>query len=380
RKAVGRSDAGCSSCLFRCVDDLYVQCYAFDDVSGIWTMAHQERAHDGMNISDNVFGDNTQIRQGDSSEFRLDGPGSIQNNNTGSQISAVGFNASNAEHVSRSVDEYIKRRVANLSSIADDEALQTEVRNTMRRKAHDTFLWVSLVIGELDVASSWEVQHIVKELPESLKEIYRRMISKIQNHRQLIAEQCWLLLATAAHDNPVLSVIFSSDHGHVTSASVGGLVWSWDVRTGVLLSAFVETTNVTVIAFAPNGKRVATSGRILVNLWEVRNGMLLQTFKGSNCRVWSIIFSPDGEQLALTTYDAAASSGRWDSVHIYNIQRFSERDLEKHKTINGDFGRVWSAAFSPDCKTLATGSGDGMVRLWNPITGMFIRSLKGNTN
>ncbi|KAF3076988.1 hypothetical protein CFAM422_000564 [Trichoderma lentiforme] len=925
-------------------------------------MANQERAHDGMNISDNVFGDNTQIRQGDSSEFRLDGPGSIQNNNTGSQISAVGFNASvnfhynpgstnkhqclvdlrstdprddkarieqskgcllpgsyqwvlesvayqqwrrtgntqvlwikgdpgkgktmllcgiidelaalehstnqqpgvlvsyffceaadarsndatsvlrgliylladkqpslikriqkkydhagkalfedanawfavsgifteilqdlqskdtyliidaldecapsdlpkllsfihtssssrikwiissrnqpeieqrmrpnqhlvtlsleqNAEHVSRSVDEYIKRRVANLSSIADDESLQTEVRNTMRRKAHDTFLWVSLVIGELDAASSWEVQHIVKELPESLKEIYRRMISKIQNHRQLIAEQCWLLLATAAvayrplrldelallaglrddildkprlivevvnlcgsfltilngivyiihqsakeflledesrdifplgighihyaifwrsletmshvlrrdiytlinpafpiekvqehsqrpldgvyyscvywvdhleeaeqtiyvinlqdngivhtflkktflywlealslrrnissgvlavakleqllstqfnmnpqcfalahdanrfilyfrpiierhplqiypsalifsptqclirqnfwhehptwirvtpaiesqwsallqileghtssinavsfspdcqrlasasddfavllwdantgallksltahtskvlsvafspngerlasgsydgrvclwdvdtgvmvwnakkHDNPVLSVIFSSDHGHVTSASVGGLVWSWDVRTGVLLSAFVETTNVTVIAFAPNGKRVATvceeSGRILVNLWEVRNGMLLRTFKGSNCRVWSIIFSPDGEQLALTTYDAAASSGRWDSVHIYNIQRFSERDLEKHKTINGDFGRVWSAAFSPDCKTLATGSGDGMVRLWNPITGMLIRSLKGNTN
>ncbi|KAL6834742.1 NACHT domain-containing protein [Trichoderma camerunense] len=104
----------------------------------------------------------------------------------------------NAEHVSRSVDEYIKLRVANLSSIADNEDLQTEVRNIMRRKAHGTFLWVSLVIGELDAASSWEVQHIVKELPESLKEVYRRMVRQIQKHRRRIAEQCWLLLSTAA--------------------------------------------------------------------------------------------------------------------------------------------------------------------------------------
>lgn len=57
-------------------------------------MTDQERVQDRMNISDNAFGDNTHIWQGDSSRFRLDGSGSVQNNNTGSQISAVGFNAS----------------------------------------------------------------------------------------------------------------------------------------------------------------------------------------------------------------------------------------------------------------------------------------------
>lgn len=104
----------------------------------------------------------------------------------------------NAEHVSRSVDEYIKLRVAKLSSIADDENLKADVTNIMRRKSHGTFLWVSLVIGELDAASSWEVQHIVKELPESLKEVYRRMIKQIQENRQRIAEQCRALLSTVA--------------------------------------------------------------------------------------------------------------------------------------------------------------------------------------
>lgn len=188
------------------------------------------------------------------------------------------------------------------------------------------------------------------------------------------------------HDNPVLSVIFSYDDRHVISASVGGLIWSWDVRTGMLSSAFIETMNVTVTAFAPNGRLAATvleeSERILVNLWDVRNGILVQTFKGSNCRVWSIIFSPDSRQLVLTTYDVAAPFGRRDTVHIYDL-RLSERDSGKHKTISGDFGRVWSAAFSPDCKTLAAGCGDGMVRLWDlwdRATGRLIRSLKGNTN
>lgn len=185
------------------------------------------------------------------------------------------------------------------------------------------------------------------------------------------------------HDNPVLSVVFSSNHRYVASASVDGLISSWDVSTGVLLSAFVETANVTVIAFTPNGKRVATvleeGERILVNIWVVRTGMRFRTFEGSNCRVWSTIFSPDGQQLVLTTYDAAAPSGRRDTVHVYDLNR-SERDIGKHKTINGNFGRVWSAAFSPDCKTLAAGCGDGMVRLWDPTTGILIRSLKGNTN
>lgn len=64
-------------------------------------MAGQQRVHDRMNISDNVFGDNTQIWQGDSPRFQLDGPGSIQNNNTGSQISAVGSNASVNLHYNR---------------------------------------------------------------------------------------------------------------------------------------------------------------------------------------------------------------------------------------------------------------------------------------
>ncbi|KAL5088772.1 hypothetical protein Trisim1_006187 [Trichoderma cf. simile WF8] len=207
----------------------------------------------------------------------------------------------NAEHVSRSVDEYIKLRVANLSSIADNEDLQTEVGNIMRRKAHGTFLWVSLVIGELDAASSWEVQHIVKELPESLKEVYRRMVRQIQKHRRRIAEQCWLLLSTAA-------------------------------------AAYRPLRLDELALLAGIRDNISDTPRFITEVVDLC-GSFLTILNGI----------------------------------VYMIHQSAK---------DGDFGRVWSAAFSPDCKTLAAGCGDGMVRLWDwdRATGRLIRSLKGNTN
>ncbi|RFU80289.1 wd40 repeat [Trichoderma arundinaceum] len=334
----------------------------------------------------------------------------------------------NAEHVSRSVDEYIKLRVANLSSIADDEDRQAQVRNIMRRKAHGTFLWVSLVIRELDAAKSWEVQHIVEELPESLKEVYRRMIRQIKEHKRRLPEQCWLLLSTAAVAYQPLRLdelaLLAGIQDNISDkpqfiAEIVNLCGSFlTILSGVVYiihqsakEFLIEDASRDIFPLGINHTHHAIFSKSLQAMSHVLRrdiyGLVNPVFpidkvqEGSqgpldgiyysdseigaaafrhNCRVWSIVFSPDGEQLVLATYDAAARSGRRDAVQIYDVRRLNARGFQKHKNIEGDFGRVWSAAFSPDCKMLAAGCGDGTVRLWDATTGMLIRSLKGNTN
>ncbi|MDE0317967.1 MAG: WD40 repeat domain-containing protein [Candidatus Poribacteria bacterium] len=79
-----------------------------------------------------------------------------------------------------------------------------------------------------------------------------------------------------------------------------------------------------------------------------------------------IMYSPDGTRLAVTT-----TIGVW----LYNAQTGEELDL----ITGGHTGSVYSAAYSPDSKTIATGSGDRTIRLWDTRTGKNIKTFKGYT-
>ena len=48
-------------------------------------------------------------------------------------------------------------------------------------------------------------------------------------------------------------------------------------------------------------------------------------------------------------------------------------------SLEGHTGDVYSVAWSPNGKTLASGSGDRTVKLWDVATGKLLASLRGHT-
>ena len=82
--------------------------------------------------------------------------------------------------------------------------------------------------------------------------------------------------------------------------------------------------------------------------------------------IYDIAYSPDGRTLASGTDD--------DTI------RLRDGVTGAHlRTLIGHRNRVRSVSFSPDGRTLASGSGDATIRLWDGVTGAHIRTLTGHT-
>jgi WD40 repeat protein len=88
--------------------------------------------------------------------------------------------------------------------------------------------------------------------------------------------------------------------------------------------------------------------------------------KGHEDVVSTAAFSPDGKTLATGSYD-----------HL--VKLWSVETGELLRDLKGHSNWVFSVAFSPDGKTLASGGYDKTVRLWNPDNGETAGVLEGHS-
>jgi WD40 repeat protein/Mg-chelatase subunit ChlD len=92
-----------------------------------------------------------------------------------------------------------------------------------------------------------------------------------------------------------------------------------------------------------------------------------QILKGHSSRVTSVVYSPDGNTLA--------SGSRDNTVKLWD----AETGELKH-TLTGHSNDVNAIAFSPDGKTLASASYDKTIKLWNVQTGELEHTLTGHSS
>ena len=153
------------------------------------------------------------------------------------------------------------------------------------------------------------------------------------------------------HKSSVQHLAFSSS-GHLAAGGYAGELWLWDVETGNGNELIGHDGRVCV-AFSPDGAVLVSGGEEnAIKLWDVGTKELVATLLGHTNVVSAVSCSPDGTTLA--------SSSRDGTVKLWNIHTH-----EEVATIRGHGGSVLDVAFSPDGQTLASAGLDHNVKLWS---------------
>jgi WD40 repeat protein len=179
------------------------------------------------------------------------------------------------------------------------------------------------------------------------------------------------------HPKAVLSVAYSPDGKTLASGSDDKTIKLWDVATGQERATLTgHEREVRSVAFSPDGETLASGSYDgTIRLWDVATGQeraalrvhtaAALALRGHTASVHSVSYSPDGKTLA---------SGSWPApIGLWDVATGQERaTLTGHeRSVNSvvDIPAVCSVAYSPDGKTLASASNDGTIKLWDVAGG-----------
>ena len=170
-----------------------------------------------------------------------------------------------------------------------------------------------------------------------------------------------LLKTLDGHSGIVVLVAWSPDGSKIASQSSGG-VKIWDVESGKVRRTLEGNFN--TITWSPDGTKIA-SGSVdkTVKIWNVESGEVRRTFEGHSNSIHSVAWSPDGSKIVSGSDDK--------TVKIWNVE-----SGECLKTLEGHSNSIHSVAWSPDGSKFASQSSDG-VKIWDIESGECLKTLEG---
>ncbi len=159
------------------------------------------------------------------------------------------------------------------------------------------------------------------------------------------------------------SIAFSPDGTLIAAGDSDGTVTVYEVASGATRMRLRHGQWVHAVAFAPDGKTLASGGGRVIKIWEVGGGMRpVRELAGHLLTIEGLAYAPDGARLV--------SGG--GTVRIWKL---ADGSLERELGTIRD--KVSDVALRPRDGTIATASSDAAIRLWDLDDGSEIGRLGG---
>ena len=175
------------------------------------------------------------------------------------------------------------------------------------------------------------------------------------------------------HQQYVISVAFSPDGHRIASGSSDRTMKLWYASPSPQLTFQGHTGWVNSVAFNPDGKQVASAGGLnstinTLQSWDPLTGERIRVFSSESIHNASVVFSGDGQKLAISNGGYVAIRNAMDGKPLFFVRGNAGGNYEPANIV-----------FSPDGKRLVLGDDSGVVRVWDMSNGQEVQTLKGHT-
>jgi WD40 repeat protein len=225
--------------------------------------------------------------------------------------------------------------------------------------------------------------------------------------------ESWDTIAQGRHTTAVWGLAASPDGRWLATAAHDGSVLVWDAATGRLSRTLAgHHSTAWGVAFSADSRLLASSGDE-IKVWEVATGRELACGAAQERLVSAVCFHPTHPWLMSGCYDgtvrlwdrdtgralgvlykadgavnsvAISPDGRWavacyadGHARVWDVSRPLTFPSPPDRMLDGHGGALWSAGFSPDGQTLATGSERGAIHLWDASTFEHLTTLRSGS-